>query len=402
MDCMRWWWGGLDEAGNLGVSRTLDLVLDTTPADVLNGSWYIGSQPLVTQGGFYRGLLDRENTVFFKSLGGAKRVTFRTRKKQARGLITSNDVLGTIDDTESGLHSMVRDDVSGLWKGGFRMLEEGEYELSVVITDASGEETVRRLGDIRVSGRGSLVDAETNELVKIGKLTVYSASGREWDVWESEPDGQENPVAITRGTFSFMLPAGEYYIRVATNEYRSLVSDVFTMDRTGIFSPRLMLKAKKSLFGFPLPQLFDDRVEIATSDLLLENGEDHVAFGTNTASTLGPEWFTSGNYSLVTIVDVWSSAALEQIGYLIETFSASDYQGVVVLVGDSDQIIDSVLSRGSIRFPVIRDVGGDISQSLGVNTMPTHMLVDGDGYVVGVYQGVLEEGGLRGFLKYGE
>lgn len=75
------------------------------------------------------------------------------------------------------------------------------------------------------------------------------------------------------------------------------------------------------------------------------------------------------------------SVELKRINAAIEDGSISAKNLFAVNMGEDQSVIDKTLKERHYRFPVVRDSGNQLAQSLGVSVTPTVAFISADGQI---------------------
>ncbi|MBF8250015.1 MAG: Thioredoxin protein [Candidatus Levybacteria bacterium] len=385
-----------DSAGNIGQSAIQMLIIDTIPPIIGGGMQSVGPQLLTPdRNGIIRLVAGTQSTLTLSMKGGVTQAKVETQD-------------GSFD-LQSGVGS-------NLWSGNIKFEKAGEEQLKIVAVDGAGNKTERSLNAVLVENFGKILDKETQKPVEDARVAIYffETQSQQWLLWEGASYGQINPQKTAlAGAYSFMVPAGRYYLEVTALGYHPIQSEILNLQETTILNYQFPLASKpKIVFNLPvfgkivltipsiIPQTF------RTSSLIQPAVKSTNAGLTFSSGTLAPK-FTLPNLNnekigltafkgkavLLSFISPWSSQSLEQAVILSETSrNLSDKQSILVIsLQESIASTETFMKRGNYKFEVLADKDGDTSAEYKITLLPEHFFIDKAGRIQEVYVGVLSE-----------
>ena len=382
----------IDAAGNVGVSEELTFVIDRLPPRIGGVLMAMGPQPL---------LPNSEDVVVVPRTADIKIVL------SAVGGPNSIDL--TLGDR---VFSLVKSPETSLWSGQIQMPENGLFELFSEARDGAGNSVEKSLGRILVVETGRVTSSE-GKIPKDATISVYTkdvASGV-WTLWDAKTFGQENPYVLgDNSDYSFLLPAGTYYLKIEALGFRSLISEIFSFSESTALNADFDLKnvTELVLFGmrFSFPDLLEEKADVALKVQHVDtDGLDDTGVGAKTfvlpTSNGGTFNLASerGGGILITVVNTWSPPALEQISILQKVIDEHRFPGVIVLNQTSVSKATVFQRKARYNVPFVVDAQGSLSESYTRVAYPAHYFVNSSGIIDKVVSGVLSKEGLSEMLE---
>ena len=386
-----------DNAGNVGQSEIQTLIIDTIPPIIGGGMQALGPQ-----------LLTPDSNGVVRIVAG----TPATLALSMKGGVTEAKV-----ETQDGSFDLKPQAESNLWFGNLKFDKEGGKQLKIVAVDGAGNTTERNLNTVLVEDFGKVLDKKTQKGIEEAKVSVYffETQSKQWILWEGDSYGQHNPrITNEQGTYSFMVPAGRYYIEVTAPGYHPIQSEILNLSQTSILNYQFALSSKpKVVLNLPFfkkviltiptftpPQtlftssLTRPSVNAVQSGLTLSPG---TAAPKLTLPNLNNEDVSlsalKGNQVLLSFISPWSSLSLEQAAILSETSTtlSETQRMVVVSLQESIASTETFMKRGNYKFQVLVDKDGQTAANYKITLLPQHFFIDKDGNVREVYVGVLSK-----------
>ncbi|KPJ56854.1 hypothetical protein AMJ49_03515, partial [Parcubacteria bacterium DG_74_2] len=124
-------------------------------------------------------------------------------------------------------------DNDGIWTAEIEMPQfTGEFDLTANINYQDGSEKKIR-SPVLIDPGGYLFEQMPRGELRIAdaKVTLWQREKGEWVVWPAEKYNQTNPQITGRtGEYSFLAPAGEYYLEITAQNYETYRSVPFVLD----------------------------------------------------------------------------------------------------------------------------------------------------------------------------
>lgn len=385
-----------DSAGNVSVSDTQTLVVDTIPPLIGGSLFTLGPQKLNpdTQG-VVSMVAGSENTMVISMKGGVVKAQVKTKEE-------------TFD-----LHAQPG---TSLWYGDVHFASAGEREITIAATDGANNRIERVVSVASVEDFGKVFNSANDAVVEGAAVSLYyyQPTAQTWYLWDGASYGQKNPQQTdSYGNYSFMVPPGRYYIEIKSHGYVTVHSEILDLTETSILNTDIRLRPKQSLaLSLPFlgktflefPTLIPDAVLVdiksKTASSSVSNNLQLDLNGTApdfALKNLANEEVSLSQYKgkniLLTFISSWSSSSLEQSPILsdIATALSDDQELVVVMVQESVPVIDTFMKRGKYAFPVLADTNGEVATEYQLTFVPQHFFIDKSGVVREVVVGVLDQ-----------
>lgn len=359
-----------DTSGNVGVSAPFELIIDQVPPEVGTALFSIGPQLLQPdQDGVLFGLPGLDYTVTLAARGGATQIDLHLN-----------------DST----HSLVQNQGTGLWSGVIHVAEPGIYPILARSLDGAGNVTERVLGTLQAVPGGQVVGPDGQPVTGATvELHYFEPAVDDFVVWRGAAFRQTNPQTTTPdGRFSFLPPAGRYYLAIEAPGWRPARSTIFTLDRPQPLEVSLRLEREGRL---PAWRVTSVPVQIAAR----KSGTEHPLLNQSlpefTGEANGPRVFS--------VLTGWSPQASEQMAALNELRQSSP-ETVSSLISESPPVgVRLWQERGKYQVPIIVDPTGEKQRELSVTTTPLHFILDGEGKVKEVVSGLVSAQTLAELLR---
>lgn len=389
----------LDGAGNEGASESYTLVLDRLPPRV--GASLLSMGPYA--------LLPNRDGVMVTIVGVEEKISL-----SAVGGATSIDLIAEYSgEGETKMFSLGKNGETGLWGGAVYFSKSGLYRLKARAEDGAGNKTERELGLVLAVARGQVESGDGRSEYEEGVIRVYSRDegSRLWSLWDARAFGQKNPQQLSgEGRFQYYLPPGTYYLQVEMKGLPKLTSEIFSLTSSLPLNPILRLPEREYFvlgpIRIPKPDWLMPKAKVIltapkTEGLVVGGvmGEPVAPFSLEqTDGQVVTEEQYLGRAHVMTFVTSWSPQSLEQIALLSTAVENGDLPLVVVAGQETKSRMKVLLKRGGYELPVVADVYGELTEAMGVVSVPTHYLVGKSGEIEKVVVGVLTEGEVRELL----
>ena len=386
-----------DNAGNVGNSENQTLIIDTLPPLIGGGIYSLGPQPLLP-------LSDGSISI----VAGAQTSVVMSMK----GGVTEAEIM-----TGDGSFPLVIQPGTNRWVGTVAFTTAGDKQLIISAVDGAGNETTRPFSTIHVEPFGTIRDTKTNTLVPDASVTLYvrETTTRQWVVWDGTSYGQQNPKQTTdEGAYSFLVPAGTYYLDVTAAGYHPVQSEELTVLAASIVNGTLPVRPAPAL-RFTVP-VFGPVVLSMPSFLLPPDTVSSEIFGANktppmksanttvnkavpafslpdlSGNTISPDRF-SGKRWVLSFFAPWSPLSQEQAPLLskLSPQLPDDQEMLAVSLQETVAATRTFLKKGNYDFPVVADTNGETAALMNVSVLPYHVFIDSHGIIRETYTGVLTD-----------
>lgn len=384
----------LDNAGNIGLSDIQTLVIDTIPPIIGGGMLAIGPQILSP---------DKDGNVRIVAGTGV------TIAMSMKGGVTQANI-----HTGTDSFVLMQKEGTNIWVGKIIFDVGGKKPLTVRAIDGAGNHTERKYNTLLVEDAGVIADVQTKLAIKDANVSVYffETVSKSWTLWEGGSYGEHNPQKTNSdGVYSFMVPAGKYYIEAKARGYRTMQSEIITVAQTSILNYTLALIPKPRITlslpfigtivltvpTFALPDTYSlsalpinphftkesDAIEPGTSafNFSLPNAENRTVSIAD----------YRGKKLVLSFIAPWSPLSLEQAPFLSDLALNLTGNQAMLAVGLQESIatMRTLNVRGNYRFPVVADRDGTTATGYAVTILPHHVFIDAKGNIHDSFTGVL-------------
>lgn len=386
-----------DTAGNIAVSKSQTLIIDTIPPVAGGGFYSLG--PLVLKpdkNGIISLIAGAENTYVLSMKGGVTQAQVAADNK-------------TFD--------LIQQPGTSLWYGKLKFDKAGEAKITISATDGAGNKAERTTGFLSIKEFGSVFNSKNNVPINSAIVSIFQfqPSINKWILWSAPSFGQKNPQTTTKdGEYGFMVPPGKYYLEVKAQGYTTMQSEIIDTDQIKVLNFKLPLNPKPSItLNIPvignifltMPSIIPD--EYNPDGLLSDPAppgsakEVFIAPGSAAPDFSLPDLSDKktsitdfkGKKVLLSFFAPWSPASLEQAQVLSDaslTFNGK-VQIVAISLQESAPRTETFIKRGNYKFKVLADRNGDTAISYKISFLPQHFLINENGIIEEVVTGVLSK-----------
>lgn len=375
----------IDTSGNRAVSAGTLLVIDRLPPQAGELVITFGTDVLAADtagvtvlvvGGMYQ--------LTTSSIGGATSVNIKAKRRGSTQVATISTLSQSAD--------------TGLWNGMLVLTDGGAYELWADSLDGAGNRTTRLIGATDVMLPGKVVDGQ-GKLIAGGTVTLYylEPASKNWVVWDGAPYGQRNPQPIIRGSYSLMVPAGQYYMETSDTSRARTVTKRFSVRKPTSLTSRLIVGMRVPLglgrlaFSWNAQAVTLSQAPAPSSSSALV-GQRLPAFAlSGTAGGTKRNFDLTGRPTIVSLVNLWSPSSTDQLAALARLQRNPDIGVTPVFVHGNAPSVRSYLGTAGYDLNGLADPDGVLTEALGVGPGPKHLLIDRTGSIKKVMVGVLSE-----------
>jgi hypothetical protein len=376
-----------DLAGNVGYSSKFTLIYDRIPPKI-GGSIITSGSQIITANDM--GVIELPSHVSFKllftSIGGATDIVLNAMP------------IGSTNKKGDSFRAS-RQEGTNVWSSEIKFTNSGEYQIQAEALDGANNRTTSLLAKIQIQKNGAVVS--NGKPVEGASVKVFFLENdtRTFSEWHAGAYAQSNPLKTdASGGYSFTLPQGTYYVEVTAPGYNRLVSDVFSFDDTRALNADLVLREKPHIqigsLRITIPVGFTDTHAIVlkeqSSAISKSKKENAIGNPIKEFSVVsnGKE-ITNNYFKGKSTLLVFSNTWLPQTQQAIQALSREkDYQTALVIPHESDSYIQTYKKRGGYDVTFIADKDGVLLENLGINTMPSVVLIDPRGIVKDLRIGV--------------
>lgn len=383
----------IDTDGNIGTSQTQTLIVDNLPPILGGVNLSLGPQNLIPEEDGTLSVVSGADITFTVSTkGGVTKLTVK-----AGGM--------TYDlSHKSG---------SSIWSGLVGFSATGSQDFVLIAEDGAGNRIEKSLGKIVIIPSGKITDKGNGESIEGAKVSLYyyDTSTKSWVLWDAPTYGQVNPrVTSTRGIYSFMVPAGRYYIEVSAPGFYKAQSQILTVDKlsavnadfalrpTPKFTITLPVIGKLTLIipnFFPpdenIVNLNETTAEAIASPLIGKSAPSLILSNTH-GETIDIR-NTRGQKVVLSFIANWSPQSIEQAAILSEFAEGKPANTTVLAVGlqQNSSVAQTFMNAGDYKFTLLADKNGTSADSYNVAFLPTTYFIDSQNIVRDIHVGLLSK-----------
>lgn len=303
-----------------------------------------------------------EHTFTVSIIGGPTNVQLHVRQK---------------DQTAYRTIPLLKKKDSNLWSSTLIFENPGIYMLEVEAEDKNA--TTRKTGiPIHVVPAGK-VDNQR------GTVSLYTQDiTGDFVLWDGSPYGQTNPVTLdTTGNFSFLPPAGMYYVEIKPGAgYRNIVTNAFSLPSqlpvTPQISPKQVFHITIGPYVFSLPSIGYDTLTIAPYTVAESIQNVEYAFPNirlpSEEGVISPT-YVEGKWSLVAVLNTWmpqTPATISTLSQLSKQYP--NIRFIVIVPHESSSAVELYKKRGEYPLTFAADPDGILLESLPYPYSPTFYL----------------------------
>lgn len=380
----------IDREGNVALSSPVRFVVDTLPPSLAGASFFLGPQKLFPDdNGALSVVSGSKLSMTISAVGGPTMVQMKTNGET---------------------YSLTKIKGTNLWQGEIGFNNEGQFELEAFSKDGAANEVTQNLNPVSVSSKGTVTDS-SDKLLDNAEVLLYvwietsPLIKGEWQLWEAEGFGQQNPQKTDEsGSFHYLLPQGKYQLVVKKTGFRDFVSEPFVINKPTPINPKIKLSSGwlpwfLDIFAKKQKIVLEEAVsEVEAEDL----GIGNLAADFSLPSTLGGEISLSslrGRRVLLSFWTTWDPVSIDQIAILDEIGETEGVAFLPIAIQESLERTISFLERGKYLTSSLVDETGRILKDYRLLTLPQHILIGEDGRIKAIKTGVLSKEELLEFIR---
>jgi hypothetical protein len=393
-----------DPAGNVGTSGVYTLIYDRLPPQIGGVMYSVGPQPLTPdENGLILTFPDMNQKITLSTVGGP------TKLDIIISIIQSSSASAIVSDV-----SLTKNIDNGLWGGILRFSRPGVYRLSVKAADGAGNKTERKLNTVVVLEGGKVLSGNSPVTSGSVALWYFDNQTQRFVVWDGAAYGQSNPQSISKnGSYGFFVPAGKYYLEVKSNGFKTLRSEIFSLQESTPITSKLYLEKSLGLhlgpFVIPLPDFSVSRQTIVLEAPSVP-GEAKSVTGVVGNEFPNVDLFRDGNTvptlsfqgkpTVYIFVSTWSPYVSQSLEF-VKNLAGNPQINVVPVVSQETSTSTSIFTKkGGYSFPIYSDPDGLLVNPVGLSFLPTNVFVDRKGIIQKVKTGILTENEILGNMIY--
>jgi hypothetical protein len=231
----------------------------------------------------------------------------------------------------------------------------------------------------------------------VATLYYLSPEGQHWQVWDGAAYGQRNPMPLSDAhTFSLLVPAGKYYLKIAVPGGIDTLTRSFTVDQPTPLSGKIQLQAWASVklgpmtLPLPWPRLEAAPLAAARTVSTKAKAESRlplVQLPTTSGRTVSAvDWY--GKPTVLVTLATWAPLSAEQLGPLAELAGNSDINVVPIAEQQRAETVAAYLHIAGRSLEAVADPDGLLSDTLSAPGIPALYFIDRHGIIKKVMVGV--------------
>jgi hypothetical protein len=295
----------------------------------------------------------------------------------------------------------------------------GKNNLIINAEDGAKRTITRDMGTVLVNTSGKITDRVTNLGISDSLVSVYffETDLNRWVTWDGKSFGQDNPKRTdSSGEYSFMLPAGKYYIEVGRNGYKKARSEIFNIEKTSLINFDFSLKpltsnnfsilGKRITFFWPSftpPDSF--KVVLSQENTASDKGNSNLVDKKLPQIVINQKGSVDlssylGKPFLLTYLSSWAPDSADQI-VILENLKREkpDTNIIVVFMQDSESQTEALIKRGNYKFDYIIEKYGYSAEQMGITVLPQSFFVNSSGVVANEMHGLISKDGILNNLE---
>lgn len=368
----------IDTSDKTGQSSTQTLLIDNLPPIIGGSAFALGPQVLLPDS---VGLVKVSANTPIKTALSARGGVIKAEVKSDGETFPLSTMPGT-----------------NIWTGELAFAKAGVKNLVVSAVDGVGKTTERPIGSLLVEPSGNVIDKDQKQAVKDASVSVYffDQNSQSWTLWDALSYGQTNPKKVDQnGNYSFMVPAGRYFIQTDAPGYKRAQSNIFDFTNTSVLNSSFETSPSTNILSNILPPDTSATPNIQIGTNLQQNiiGKSAPDFKLATSSgEVTPASF-KGKKTVFTFLSTWDPNSVEQALILqkLNTLLKPDQKMLSIAIQETQATTETFLKRGGYSFPVVADQDGFTAEDYKVGVLPYYVFIDTKGVVREVLSGLLTE-----------
>lgn len=381
----------VDEAGQEGKSDSYILVVDTLPPRIGPPLFTIGPQIILpSQDGLRVTQVGLTQKITTSSVGGTTELSIKPVSLLQGGADSDKFTLTKSSDT-------------GLWSGSLSFSRPGVYKLDVHAVDGAQNEITKNLSSMVVLSSGVVTDGEKS--IAGAEIFLYSFDqiSKRFVPWQGAPFAQVNPQETNEeGGYHLIVPPGTYYLQIKAPGYHTQKSKIFKLEETSVINADFLLKSaisfKLGSLTITLPSFSLETHQVVLKQPLIP--EEAKVEGNLIGREFSYFVFESeegevdtndfrGKPAVFTFLTRWSPQIGEQISAMEDLAEEGKFSVVAIMSQETVSSTEIYKKRGGYQFPVLADSKGELTDTLSISGLPSHIFTDRKGVIKEVIVGVL-------------
>lgn len=368
----------IDVSGESGQSNTQILLIDNLPPIIGGSAFSFGPQILSSDSeGFIRVSAETQITTALSTRGGVTKAEIKSDGET----FPLNIIPGT-----------------NILTGNLIFNNPGVKDLIIIAEDGVGKKTERSVGTLLVEPVGKVTGQDEKQIIKNAVVSIYffDKNSQTWVLWDGVSYGQTNPKKVEdNGNYSFMVPAGRYFIQTDAPGRRRAQSNIFDFTSTSILNANFKTTPSLNILSNILPpdtlNILNKQAEKKLPNNILGNSAPNFKLP-SISGLVTPDSF-KGKKTVFTFISTWAPESVIQTQILqkLNPKLSQDQKILGIALQETQSTTETFLKRGGYNFSVISDLDGYTAEDYKVGTLPYHVFIDTKGKIREISSGLLTE-----------
>lgn len=368
----------IDTSDKTGQSNIQTLLIDNLPPVVGGSAFALGPQVLLPDS---KGVVEVSANTPIKTALSTRGGVIKAEVKVDGKVFPLSTVPGT-----------------NIWTGDMAFTRAGVKNLIVTAVDGVGKTTERSIGSLLVKPNGSVTNKDQKQAVKDASVSVFffDPNSQSWVLWDALSYGQTNPKKVdSNGNYSFMVPAGRYFVQTDAPGYKQAQSNIIDFANTSVLNNNFVTSPSTNVLSNVLPPDMSATSNQQTQANLQSNVIGKSAPNFKLASSSGeltPADF-KGKKTVFTFFATWAPNSVEQALILqkLSTLLAPNQKMLGIALQETAATTETFLKRGGYNFTSVSDQDGFTAEDYKVGVLPYHVFIDTKGEIKEISSGLLTE-----------
>lgn len=384
----------IDSSDNFGFSTSAVLIIDQMPPLLGPSVISFGPQLVDPSNGVTTAVKGLDEKITLSAKGGPTSIVIRASAK---------------DRNETRLFSLTKSNDTGLWSGILSFEKAGTYSLVATAIDGAKNKVERQLNTVFVDKPSTVLNSKDQKPLNSAKVTLYyfDKLTSSWVLWDADSFGQKNPQPTnSNGEFKLFVPPGEYYMQAEAKGFKTLKSDIFTLEKGTSLSTSIEMKPTWNIslgkFSFNFPDIFFNSFKVNTTNNLPASsaqnnfeGKDLPSFSLpSTSRNMVNSLDLTGKPTVLVFVSTWSPSTEGLINQL-QSLPRDEFNVSVIFELDSLEKVKAYKRIAAYDLDFLADSQGELLSKLGIQSLPTEVFISRAGVIAKVASSVLSKEELQ-------
>lgn len=370
----------IDTEDNISQSNTQTLLIDNLPPIIGGSAFTFGPQILSPdESGLIRVSANTQITTALSTRGG----------------VTKAEVT-----SDNEIFPLVAIPGTNIWTGNVSFQDPGVKDLVVTAEDGVGKTTERSVGALIVEPVGKVTNENESQPISnaIASVFFFDRNSQTWALWDGGSYGQTNPKQVANdGSYSFIVPAGRYYVQIDAPGRRRAQSNIFDFTTTSILNSNFRTTPLLNIFSNFFPpdistsqnKLTENRVP---QNILGSSIPDFKLPSSNSSAIVTSDSYV-GKKTVFSFISTWAPESVSQAQILqrLQSQISAGQETLGIALQETQSAAETFLNRGGYNFPLVSDLDGYTAYDYKVGALPYHVFIDTKGRIRETYSGLLHE-----------